>query len=741
MPARGLAQLQSALTLSVQQHEDCMDSLQTRLRSCADSAIPLRACIDDVNLLEAWSSNLARTLRYTDSDGHTTSCTVAAKMHEDTHPLFAFSKLRVPADAVFEGALQEMLARENDLKPVTTPPRSNTVGRCIPLCGGNALRVESHAYTFACESSKLRSKIGRNQNKTATLHVTVTRFFAQPHRHPLPKNHLQRVILLHVRIVDEHNAQAALLTSLLESRDGCTFAPQLGCKTLKADEFRWAVHVLGVQRQHHFLECATGGGGVFGAMAAATTTLKRLAVLLQHIPRDKGATGKSGNLVEDAETSHSSSHSRVASDSKLLTGPSLKVLESGVDNVYIFLSSSGQAVIAVSAWNAVNSVAIEAASWAAIAAAEGLCTATASSWAAVHNAHRALHEESMRLLANKLPPVQMKRTRRADTRKALESKLRVNVKKAVVECRLAASLPQWNVADNPQLSEQSNGVRKAISHAAAEALMRGTACSALLAATPSAAPPTAASIDSAVLRNVGSTTRFVGTDTLSQLRCADAHDLYHMIDAFACNVWQFTLPRPRPGAAEDALQAAAMVIEVAPDGMEALCSMAGNPVQHALQTNECHYKLSAESFETDHLGALLQVLSQHAEKILRWHLIRAFAAHVRRARGCGFDIPKPAASEALQLSALSTELSNLTVEEQHRVDLLWNQAAAGTSESNHIVQVETFPRAQFERSGNARHKEVGISCDFTFHINHTDTGGVLNASHTVTLNAVGRSYL
>ena len=42
--------------------------------------------------------------------------------------------------------------------------------------------------------------------------------------------------------------QAAVLTSTLETREGCTFAPQLVCKLPSADEFRWAVHVLATMR-------------------------------------------------------------------------------------------------------------------------------------------------------------------------------------------------------------------------------------------------------------------------------------------------------------------------------------------------------------------------------------------------------------------------------------------------------------------------------------------------------------
>jgi hypothetical protein len=46
-----------------------------------------------------------------------------------------------------------------------------------------------------------------------------------------------------------------------------TFAPDFVCPLPSVDKFRWAVHVVGMRR-HHFLECVTGGGGAFGAMAA-----------------------------------------------------------------------------------------------------------------------------------------------------------------------------------------------------------------------------------------------------------------------------------------------------------------------------------------------------------------------------------------------------------------------------------------------------------------------------------------
>jgi hypothetical protein len=152
------------------------------------------------------------------------------------------------------------------------------------------------------------------------------------------------------------------------------------------------------------------------------------------------------------------------------------------------------------------------------------------------------------------------------------TKLKVNVNNAVVECQIPVSLPHCNAVDGSQSCEQSNDVREAISNAAAVALARSATSSALLAASPSAAPPSAASIGSAVLRNLASTSRFVGTDVLSQLRCAEMYDLFHMADTFSCNVWQFTLPRPRPNAAQDTMQAAAMVIEAAPAGIELVSS-------------------------------------------------------------------------------------------------------------------------------------------------------------------------
>ena len=73
--------------------------------------------------------------------------------------------------------------------------------------------------------------------------------------------------MYHVQVVDKQGAQAALLTSTLQTREACTFAPDFVCPLPSVDKFRWAVHVVGMRR-HHFLECVTGGGGAFGAMAA-----------------------------------------------------------------------------------------------------------------------------------------------------------------------------------------------------------------------------------------------------------------------------------------------------------------------------------------------------------------------------------------------------------------------------------------------------------------------------------------
>ena len=103
MPTHGLAQLRSALQQSVQQHKESMTSLHMRMQSCADTAFPLRSCMDDVALLEAWSCNLAQVLRYTDSNGHSSStmvpAKVAGKMPNATHPLSVFSNLRIPEEA------------------------------------------------------------------------------------------------------------------------------------------------------------------------------------------------------------------------------------------------------------------------------------------------------------------------------------------------------------------------------------------------------------------------------------------------------------------------------------------------------------------------------------------------------------------------------------------------------------------------------------------------------------------